>query len=176
MLDRKGYRPNVGIIVLNRNNQVWWGRRAQQDSWQFPQGGINRGESVEAAMYRELNEEVGLLPEHVHIVGRTREWLRYDVPSGFRRSDARYFRGQKQIWFLLRLIGSETNVNIRSSDKPEFDAWCWSDYWSPLEQVVEFKREVYESALNELVRFLDQEPQPLPNFYLNRLTNGRRHS
>ena len=71
MLDRDGFRPNVGIILLNQRNQVFWGKRIRTHSWQFPQGGIDRGESPEQAMFRELHEEVGLMPDHVRIVART---------------------------------------------------------------------------------------------------------
>ena len=73
MLDREGYRPNVGIILANRKNEVFWGKRINQHAWQFPQGGINRGETPVDAMYRELEEEIGLEPPHVQILGRTRE-------------------------------------------------------------------------------------------------------
>jgi putative (di)nucleoside polyphosphate hydrolase len=140
MLDREGYRPNVGIILANSRNQVFWGKRIREHSWQFPQGGINKGESPEQAMFRELHEEVGLLPEHVRILGRTREWLRYDVPKNWVRREWRTtYKGQKQIWFLLRLVGRDTDVCLRASDHPEFDAWRWSDYWTPLDGVIDFK-------------------------------------
>ena len=92
MLDRDGFRPNVGIILLNQRNQVFWGKRIRTHSWQFPQGGIDRGESPEQAMFRELHEEVGLHPEHVRIMARTRDWLRYEVPDRFIRRDARVLR------------------------------------------------------------------------------------
>ena len=151
MLDRDGYRPNVGIILLNKDNEVFWGKRVREHSWQFPQGGIDRGESPEEAMFRELEEEVGLQREHVQLIGRTREWLRYDVPEHWVRREWRgHYRGQKQIWFLLRLVGQDADINLRFSDHPEFDAWRWHDYWVPLESVIEFKREVYRAALNEL--------------------------
>lgn len=155
MLDRDGFRPNVGIVLLNQRNQVFWGKRIRTHSWQFPQGGIDRGESPEQAMYRELFEEVGLRPEHVRIVGRTRDWLRYEVPDHFIRRDARgHYKGQKQIWYLLQLVTPDWNLNLRATDHPEFDAWRWNDYWVPLDVVVEFKRGVYQSALNELSRYL----------------------
>jgi putative (di)nucleoside polyphosphate hydrolase len=106
-------------------------------------------------MYRELKEEVGLLPGHVRILGRTREWLRYDVPAGWIRRETRgAYKGQKQIWYLLRMIGQDSDVCLGVTDKPEFDAWKWSEYWVPLESVIEFKREVYHSALGELAHFL----------------------
>jgi putative (di)nucleoside polyphosphate hydrolase len=155
MLDREGFRPNVGIILLNQKNQVFWGKRIRTHSWQFPQGGIDRGESPEQAMYRELHEEVGLQPEHVRIVARTRDWLRYEVPDRFIRRDARgFYKGQKQIWYLLQLVVPDWNVNLRATNHPEFDAWRWNDFWVPLDVVVEFKRGVYEMALTELSRFL----------------------
>ncbi len=163
MIDRDGYRPNVGIIICNRKNEVFWGKRVRQHAWQFPQGGIDSGETPERAMYRELHEEVGLQPQHVEILGRTRDWLRYDVPEQWLRRDWRgNYRGQKQIWFLLRLVGRDTDVQLRASEKPEFDAWRWNEYWVPLESVVEFKREVYQLALTELVRFLRRPTQERP--------------
>lgn len=158
MVDRDGYRPNVGIVICNSRNQVFWGKRIRQDAWQFPQGGIKHGETPEAAMFRELMEEVGLGREHVRILGRTRDWLRYNVPESWVKREWRHhYRGQKQIWFLLRLVGRDCDVRLRASEHPEFDAWRWSDYWSPVQAVVEFKREVYQLALEELERFLAHE-------------------
>jgi putative (di)nucleoside polyphosphate hydrolase len=158
MIDREGYRPNVGIILCNADNQVFWGKRVKQHAWQFPQGGMNAGETPEQAMFRELEEETGLLPVHVRILGRTRDWLRYDVPSSWMRRDNRgIYRGQKQIWFLLRLTGRDCDVCLRASTHPEFDAWRWNDYWVAKDAVVEFKREVYELALNELAHYLQKD-------------------
>jgi putative (di)nucleoside polyphosphate hydrolase len=169
MLDRDGYRPNVGIILANQRNEVFWGKRVSQHAWQFPQGGIKHGETPAQAMYRELGEEIGLQPAHVRVLGRTREWMRYDVPEKWSRhrdhrsGDAAEpaaaavrspYRGQKQIWFLLRLTGRDCDVRLRASGHPEFDAWRWNDYWVPLDSVIEFKREVYRQALIELHRYL----------------------
>ncbi|AVS75327.1 RNA pyrophosphohydrolase [Paracidovorax cattleyae] len=160
MLDRDGFRPNVGIILLNQRNQVFWGKRIRTHSWQFPQGGIDRGETPEQAMFRELHEEVGLQPCHVRVVARTRDWLRYEVPDRYIRRDARgHYKGQKQIWFLLQLVGHDWDLNLRATNHPEFDAWRWNDYWVPLDVVVEFKRGVYEMALTELARFLPRNDQ-----------------
>jgi putative (di)nucleoside polyphosphate hydrolase len=155
MIDRDGYRPNVGIVICNSKNEVFWGKRVKEHSWQFPQGGIKPGETPEAAMYRELKEEVGLDAEHVKILGRTRDWLRYEVPARWLKRDWRgNYRGQKQIWFLLRLVGRDCDVCLRSSTKPEFDAWRWNEYWVPMDAVIEFKRDVYQRALQELARYL----------------------
>lgn len=155
MLDREGYRPNVGIILVNHKNEVFWGKRIREKSWQFPQGGIKYGENPTQAMYRELYEELGLRPEHVQILGRTQNWLRYNVPDNFVRRESRgHYKGQKQIWVLLRLIGREKDISLRATNHPEFDAWRWSQYWVNLEQVIEFKRSVYTQALKELAGVL----------------------
>ncbi len=155
MLDREGFRPNVGIILLNARNDVFWGKRLREHSWQFPQGGIKFGETPMQAMYRELHEEVGLKPEHVKVIGRTRDWLRYEVPDKFIKREVRgHYRGQKQIWFLLRMVGRDCDICLRATDHPEFDAWRWNHYWVPLDAVIEFKRDVYQLALTELSRFL----------------------
>ena len=167
MLDKEGYRPNVGIVLVNTRNEVFWGKRVNQHAWQFPQGGIKHGETPQQAMYRELEEEIGLQADHVRLLGRTRDWLRYDVPEKWMRR-ARHdaegaplgragYRGQKQIWFLLRMLGRDCDVKLRASGHPEFDAWRWHDYWVPLETVIDFKREVYRQALIELHRHLHGE-------------------
>ncbi len=151
MLDEQGYRPNVGIVLLNAHNQVFWGKRIRQHSWQFPQGGIDPGETPEQAMYRELWEEVGLQQEHVKLIGRTKDWLRYHVPEQWVRREWRgTYKGQKQIWFALRMVAKDHAVNLRATHKPEFDAWRWANYWVDLDSVIEFKRDVYDKALNEL--------------------------
>jgi putative (di)nucleoside polyphosphate hydrolase len=161
MLDREGFRPNVGIILINGQNEVWWGKRVKEHSWQFPQGGIKHGETPEQAMFRELEEEIGLKAEHVKIIGRTRDWLRYEVPDHFIKREIRgHYRGQKQIWFLLRMIGRDCDINLRLTSHPEFDAWRWHDYWVPLDVVIEFKRAVYQQALQELSRFLHRTQTP----------------
>ena len=174
MLDRDGFRPNVGIILLNQKNQVFWGKRIRTHSWQFPQGGIDRGETPEQAMFRELHEEIGLMPEHVRIIARTRDWLRYEVPDRYIRRDARgHYKGQKQIWYLLQLTGHDWNLNLRATNHPEFDAWRWNEYWVPLDVVVEFKRGVYEMALTELARYVPRHDHR--NRYLRSGMRSRDH-
>ncbi|GGI69478.1 RNA pyrophosphohydrolase [Shewanella gelidii] len=150
MIDSDGFRANVGIIVCNKQGQVMWARRFGQHSWQFPQGGVDDGETAEQAMYRELYEEVGLKPEHVQILTSTRSWLRYRLPKRLIRQDSKpVCIGQKQKWFLLQLKSQESAINLNSSGHPEFDDWRWVSYWYPVRQVVSFKREVYRKVMKE---------------------------
>lgn len=151
VIDSEGFRPNVGIIVCNGDGRVLWARRRGHDAWQFPQGGISGGESPEEAMYRELHEEVGLKPQDVKVLARTQGWLRYHLPDRFiRRQENPRCIGQKQKWFLLELVGSEASIDLKVMQKPEFEDWRWVSYWYPLDQVIDFKRNVYLQAMKQL--------------------------
>ena len=151
MIDDEGYRANVGMIISNERGKVFWARRIGMDAWQFPQGGIQEQESAESAMFRELEEEVGLYPEHVDIIGCTEDWLRYKLPKRFIRHHHKpVCIGQKQIWYLLRLTTTEQRFRFDNSETPEFDEWRWVDYWYPVRNVVPFKRGVYKKALRQL--------------------------
>lgn len=155
MIDHDGYRPNVGIVICNKQGLVLWARRCGQNSWQFPQGGINQGETPEQAMYRELYEEVGLSPKDVRIMTSTNGWLHYKLPKRMIRWNAEpVCIGQKQKWFLLELLGQDTAINIKASRKPEFDGWSWVSYWYPVRQVVSFKRDVYRKVMKEFAAFV----------------------
>ncbi len=150
MIDSEGYRQNVGIVICNPAGQLLWAKRCGQHAWQFPQGGINVGESTEQAMYRELYEEVGLGPKAVRLLSITRHWLHYQIPKRLIRWHSKPLCiGQKQKWFLLCLQGDEQCVNIRATDTPEFDDWRWVSYWYPVRQAVSFKRNVYRQVLQE---------------------------
>ncbi|WP_133499380.1 RNA pyrophosphohydrolase [Cognatilysobacter terrigena] len=175
MIDPDGYRPNVGIVIMNADGQVFWARRVHRDGWQFPQGGMNTDETPLEAMYRELREETGLLPEHVDVLAATPGWLRYRLPQrAIRRRDRLVCIGQKQVWFLLHLKGAESEVRLDLTEKPEFDHWRWVDFWYPLDHVVTFKRGVYSRALRHLAPTARQLagataiPTPVPDPYDNR--------
>ena len=151
VVDADGYRPNVGIVLANHLGQVLWARRIGQDAWQFPQGGIQDNESPEDALFRELHEEIGLPSRCVEILAQTEGWLRYRLPRRLLRHNSDPdFIGQKQKWFLLRMLGDDAEVSMCCSPKPEFDSWRWVSYWYPVGQVVAFKRDVYRRALKEL--------------------------
>ena len=155
MIDTNGFRLAVGIIVCNMQGELFLAKRTYQDAWQFPQGGIHEKESLEAALYRELYEEVGLKPEDVKLLAQTRGWLSYRLPRRLIRStQLPLCLGQKQKWFLLQLKSSEDVINLDKTNKPEFSDWQWVSYWFPLHQVVAFKREVYRSALKEFAPIL----------------------
>ena len=167
VIDPDGFRPNVGIILMHEDGRVFWARRVHRDGWQFPQGGMNTDETPLEAMYRELREETGLLPEHVDVLGATPGWLRYRLPPrAIRHRDRLVCIGQKQVWFLLRFKGREADLQLDLTDSPEFDGWRWVDFWYPMEHVVTFKRGVYARALQHLAPFaravagLTAVPQP----------------
>jgi len=151
VIDKAGYRLNVGIILMNDSGRVFLGRRLGHDAWQFPQGGLNAGETPHEAMYRELKEEVGLDKIDIEIMGYTRRWLKYRLPKQYlRHGTTPLVIGQKQKWYLLRLKSSEQKIRLDLSDSPEFDSWRWVDYDEPVKHVIFFKRQVYTQALKEL--------------------------
>ncbi|MDR2214889.1 MAG: RNA pyrophosphohydrolase [Nevskiaceae bacterium] len=151
MIDRDGFRANVGIVLMGGDGRLFLGRRSGGRGWQFPQGGMREGESAEESLFRELHEEVGLTPQDVKVLGQTDRWLRYRLPVRFvRREQHPVCVGQKQRWFLLSLANGEDTIRFDTTDEPEFDRWRWVDYWQPVKEVIYFKRPVYVKALHEL--------------------------
>ncbi len=151
------YRPNVGIALFNKSGQVWLGRRCGDVKpalgnflWQMPQGGIDPGEDPEEAARRELEEETGI--REAEILGRTPDWITYDFPPEVLARQARNWRGQKQLWFAMRFLGGDEEINI-DTDDPEFDAWEWTALKEIENRVVEFKRHVYRQVIEEFARF-----------------------
>lgn len=157
MIDSDGYRANVGIIIVNKDGKLFWGKRIQQDAWQFPQGGIRENETPQQAVFRELKEEVGLDPSDVRILGRTEDWISYDLPKHLIRHYSQPLCiGQKQIWFMLGLEGDHSQIDVAHHDTPEFEAWDWVEYWRPVQEVISFKQSVYQQALTELESSLEK--------------------
>lgn len=157
MIDPDGYRPNVGIVLINDEHQVFWARRANNDGWQFPQGGMNTDETPEEAMYRELQEETGLTTDHVALLGSTPGWLRYRLPKRYQRQYSKPLCiGQKQVWFLLQFLADDSVFNLDATRHPEFCSFRWVDFWYPAENVIRFKRGVYRRALSLLEPMLNE--------------------
>lgn len=170
-IDEQGFRANVGIILIDRASRVLIAGRRGRGGWQFPQGGIRPGEEAEAAMFRELREEVGLERADVDVVGATEGWLRYRLPERYiRRERTPLCIGQKQRWFLLELTGAVERVRFDLTPDPEFDRCRWVDYWRPVKEVVYFKRPVYVRALHELgpLAFPNDGPPPPPTWWPRR--------
>ena len=160
-IDPEGFRANVGIILANDAGKLLLAGRIGSKGWQFPQGGMLLGEDPEQAMYRELHEEVGLDPDDVDVLGVTEDWLRYRLPKKFvRRKSTPLCIGQKQRWFMLRLVSSPEAVRFDRCEHPEFVRARWVDFWRPVNEVIYFKRRVYARALYELGSTV--YPQGLP--------------
>jgi putative (di)nucleoside polyphosphate hydrolase len=143
------YRDNVGMVVFDHEGRVWLGRRAKtsgEQAWQFPQGGVDPGEDLEAAARRELYEETGI--SSVSLLGRIEGWIAYDFPADLQSSKrARGFRGQRQAWFAFRFEGSEAEIDLKAHPPQEFDAWRWADLAEAPDLVVTFKRDAYREVV-----------------------------
>ncbi len=169
MIDSEGFRANIGIIVCNDFGNLLWTRRIGQNSWQFPQGGVDAGESSEQALFRELKEEIGLDRQDVKILGSTKNWLKYRLPNRYIRKDSfPLCVGQKQKWYMLRLVSNESRIHFDETGHPEFDHFMWVNYWYPLRQVISFKQSVYRQALSELL------PSVMEQQARQRKSRGRR--
>ena len=152
--NNEGYRPNVAMVVINSMNKVLICRRKNTRTWQFPQGGIDNGEDIKKAMYRELAEEVGLSKADVILVGESEGTITYEIPKTIRSKVlGGKFKGQEQKWFLLKLKKDNSEIKLDNEAFPEFDKYEWVSFWQPLNRIVDFKREAYREALSEL-RFL----------------------
>ena len=160
MIDSEGFRENVGIILTNNDRQVFWARRSGMEAWQFPQGGIQFGETPEIAMHRELLEEIGLTKNDTELLSESSHWYQYKIPKKnlrkLKKGKPRVI-GQKQKWFLLKLIVPDETINLTYNSKfQEFDKWKWVDPTLPAMQVIGFKQQVYEQVLTEFQTFFNQ--------------------
>ena len=151
----KNYRPNVGVVLFNRDGRVWIGRRVEDFSdlsefadkpnewrWQFPQGGIDKGEAYEEAAFRELKEETGVTKARLLLM--TPGWLAYDFPAGYKKKD---WRGQRQKWAAMLFTGGDGDIDLEADDHQEFDDWRWGELEEAPSLIVPFKRKIYEELV-----------------------------
>ena len=178
VIDRDGFRANVGIVLMADTGKLFLGRRTGGKGWQFPQGGMRQGESPEESLFRELHEEVGLTSADVNLLGATTRWLRYRLPARYVRREQRPLcLGQKQRWFLLSLKSDEKDIRFDATGEPEFDRWRWVDYWQPVKEVIYFKRPVYVRALHELAPLARPEGlPPYPAWWARHARRGAEQS
>jgi len=167
VIDSDGFRANVGIVLMRDAGDVFLGRQVGGRGWQFPQGGVTAGESLEQAVYRELHEEVGLSPSDVDLIGQTEHWLRYRLPAKYvRRNRHPMCIGQKQRWFLFGLKSRDAQFDFTRTHEPEFDQYRWVNFWEPVREVIYFKRAVYVRALTELASLaFPKGPPPHPTWW-----------
>jgi len=164
VIDSEGYRANIGIVITNEKKQILLAKRYKQDAWQLPQGGIDKGETELEALYRELEEEVGLAPKQVSLLAKTPKWLRYELPmEHIRRKQKPTCIGQKQVWYLLKLVSNDSDISLSLHNKVEFDDWKWVDYWNPVDEVINFKKDVYEDMLKALAPVLFENEHSIPS-------------
>ena len=149
------YRPNVGVVLFNEQGRVWFGRRVGAEgphNWQFPQGGVDSGEDLLAAARRELEEETGV--RSVELMARTDGWITYDFPEGYPGSKvAKGWRGQRQVWFAMRFVGDESEIDLANHHQVEFDAWRWGRLEEAPDLVIPFKKPAYDKVVEAFRQF-----------------------
>jgi putative (di)nucleoside polyphosphate hydrolase len=158
-IEKLPYRPNVGVVVMNRRGEIFAGKRLDNpgNAWQMPQGGVDKGEANRDAAYRELTEETGISVDSVAMLAETKNPIAYDLPADLITTlwGGKY-RGQKQQWYLMRFLGEDSEVNIGgfNGEPPEFSEWCWMTPDQLIESIVPFKRALYQAVLGEFANHI----------------------
>ncbi|MCY3627748.1 MAG: RNA pyrophosphohydrolase [Gammaproteobacteria bacterium] len=159
------YRNGVAIVLLNESCQILVARRPEfEQQWQFPQGGIDGDEDAETAAFREMEEEIGVVPQLVNLVTATSQYYSYQYPKHVQQDiffNRQQYEGQRLKFFLFQFLGKDTDIDVMKVPYPEFDRWRWVDFWEPITLVVEFKKIMYESALRELEHFIVKGSSPI---------------
>ena len=152
MNEESNYRLNVGLIIVNTYGKVLICKRKNSNQWQFPQGGIDEGESPIEAAKREIFEEVGIKPSKIKVLGKIKDWIKYEIPKELAKKSFKKkgIVGQKQKWFIFK-IKSEACISFVNDPDNEFDDFAWVSYWRPIALIVSFKKEVYRNVLAELL-------------------------
>ena len=151
---KRPYRPCVGIMLINDNGHIFGGQRIDNraEAWQMPQGGIDEGEDVETACFREMREEIGT--DKADILSIHPEWLNYDIPLPLAdRLWGGSYRGQSQKWVALRYTGQDSDINIATVE-PEFFSWQWMSPADLIQLAVPFKRPVYEDIMTQFAQYI----------------------
>ena len=156
-MNKKNYRKGVGVVVVNNEGQFFLGKRIGAQAWQFPQGGLDNGESTVEAIYRETEEEVGLKKIDLRIIKESEDWFDYKIPE---HRIPKYFRfkkskfiGQTQKWFLAEILCEDSKINLNASSPVEFNDWTWTNYWYPINGGVEFKKKTYRKVLTSFLPY-----------------------
>ena len=152
MSEESNYRLNVGLIIVNNYGKVLICKRKNSNQWQFPQGGIDKGESPIEAAKREIFEEVGIKSSQIRVLGKIKDWVKYEIPKKLAKKNFKKqgIVGQKQKWFIFK-IKSKASISFINDPDNEFDDFAWVSYWHPIALIVSFKKDVYRSVLAELL-------------------------
>ncbi len=154
----EAYRPSVGIVLFNNDGQILIAERIEgKNAWQFPQGGIDEGETIEEAVFREMEEEIGT--RNAEVLGMTDKWFYDDFPPHVIGKFEKQYRGQRQKWVALRFKGKDSDIALDKYKIPEFKNWRWIEIDKAVEYVLHFRGKTYKKILEEFSKYVKMEKQ-----------------